>query len=130
MSQKSIVSTGQQQTYRVIADYKVSNTNPFSVTTGEVFQVSEKLDTWNNNPRWIWIWCTDQHERSGWVPIIVIDLIAVGTKGTAAYSYAATELTVVIGDELAAEKEESGWVWCVNKQSESGWVPLENLAGA
>ena len=128
MSKENIISTEPRQTHRVNADYKVSNTNPFSVTTGEVFQVSEKSDFWNNNPHWIWIWCTDQHGRSGWVPKNLIDFHADGMKGIARYSYAATELAVVVGDELIAEKEESGWIWCKNKQGESGWVPLENVA--
>ena len=127
MSQESTVNNEWQQTYFVIADYKISNLNPFAVTIGEVFRVSEKTDSWNNNPLWIWIWCTDQHGRSGWVPKNAIDLRANGTQGSARYSYAATELTVVVGDELVTEQEESGWVWCVNKQGERGWVPLENL---
>ncbi len=127
MSQESITDTAIRQIYRVIEDYEVSNTNPFSVTAGEVFHVSEKYDFWNNNPDWIWIWCTDQHGRNGWVPKNLINLHADGTKGTARYSYAATELGVVVDNELVAEKEESGWVWCINKQGESGWVPLENV---
>ena len=127
MSQESIISTDKQQIYRVIADYKVSNTNPFSVTIGEFFQVSEKSDFWNNNPDWVWIWCTDQHGRSGWVPKNAIKFDTESTKGTAQYFYAATELTVVATDELVGEREESGWAWCLNKQGERGWVPLENL---
>lgn len=128
MSQDSTISTGQQQRYRVTTGYKASNTDPFTVTIGEVFQVSEKFDTWNNNPQWIWIWCTDQHEKSGWVPKTAIHFNTDGKTGTTRYSYAATELTVVIGEELIATQEESGWVWCMNRRRESGWVPLENLA--
>jgi hypothetical protein len=113
--------------YHVIADYQASNPDPFSVAAGETFQISEKVYYWNGNPTWVWIWCTDQRGKNGWVPKNIIIFDPNGTTGIARSTYTATELTVVIGDELVAHQEESGWVWCTNQQGKSGWVPLEHL---
>ena len=99
--------------YRVIADYQASNPDPFSVTADETFQISEKVDFWNGNPAWIW--CTDQRGKNGWVSKSITTFDPNGTTSTARSTYTAMELTVVIGDELVAHQEESGW------------VPLEHL---
>jgi hypothetical protein len=117
----------QRRRYRVKADYQASNPDPFGVTVGETFQVSEKTDVWNSTPDWIWIWCTDQRGKQGWVPQNMITFSSDSRTGTARSSYRATELTVAVGDELVAYQEESGWVWCSNQQGNSGWVPLATL---
>jgi hypothetical protein len=113
--------------YRVVADYQTSNPDPFSVTAGETFQVSEKIHFWNGNPGWVWIWCTDQRGKSGWVPQNVMSVNPDGATGIARSTYTATELTVAVGDELVAHQEESGWIWCTNQQGASGWVPLDHV---
>jgi hypothetical protein len=117
----------QRRSYRVKADYQASNSDPFGVTFGETFQVSEKTYAWNGNPGWIWIWCTDQRGKQGWVPKNTITFNSNGRTGTARSSYTATELTVAVGEELVAYQEESGWVWCSNQQGNGGWVPLDSL---
>jgi hypothetical protein len=117
----------KRREYCVKADYQASNPDPFGVGVGETFQVSEKTHAWNVNPDWIWIWCTDQRGRQGWVPKNMITLNSDDRTGTARSSYTATELTVAAGDELVAHQEESGWVWCSNQQGISGWVPLASL---
>lgn len=113
--------------YRVIKDYQASNPNPFSVSAGETFQVSERSEAWNGNPDWIWVWCTDQRGKSGWAPQNLIALHPDGTTGTARYTYTAAELTVAAGDELVASKEKNGWLWCSDRQGNNGWIPLDSL---
>ncbi len=113
--------------YRVLADYQTMYPDPISVSAGETFQVSEKADAWNGNPDWVWVWCTDQRGKQGWVPQTVITLHSDGRTGTARSPYSAGELTVVVGEELVAHQEESGWLWCTNQQGKSGWVPLNHL---
>lgn len=111
---------------RVTKDYQVSNTDPFRVQSNEPFYVSERIDFWNGNPDWIWIWCTDQHGKSGWVPKNRIHMNSDTINATISSAYSALELTVVAGDELEVVEEESGWLWCVDQQGNRGWVPFEH----
>ena len=120
-------SPEQRRRYRVMAGYQASYADPFSVTAGETFQVSERSDSWNSNPEWIWIWCTDRQGKQGWVPKTMITFNSDGITGTARFTYTAMELTVAAGEELVAHQEESGWVWCSNYQGKSGWVPLDHI---
>jgi len=113
--------------YQVIADYQALYPDPLSVMAGEPLEISERVEYWNENPDWIWLWCTDQRGKSGWVPKDAIDFHASSTTGIARYDYAATELTVAVGDELVVEREESGWLWCTNRQGKSGWVPADHI---
>ena len=113
--------------YCVMADYQAAYPDPICVSIGETFQVSEKANVWNSNPDWIWIWCTDQRGKQGWVPKKVITFNSDGTTGTARSTYTARELTVAVGEELVAHQDESGWLWCTNQQGKSGWVPLDHL---
>jgi uncharacterized protein YgiM (DUF1202 family) len=115
---------------QVIAAYQASNPDPLSVSTGEALDIGEKVNYWNGNPNWIWMWCTDRRGKSGWVPKDYIDIDANSTTGTARYTYSATELTVAAGDELVVEREESGWLWCTNQERESGWVPADHVTGS
>ncbi|MEO6887686.1 MAG: SH3 domain-containing protein [Ktedonobacteraceae bacterium] len=133
MSQENIINIEfgtpvQPRRYRVTTDYQASSTDPIAVHAGETFQVSEKVDAWQDNPDWLWVWCTDQRGKSGWVPKAIIVLNADGTTGTTRNAYAARELSVVAGDELAASHEESGWLWCSDQQGRQGWVPLAHVA--
>ncbi len=104
-------TTRQPRICRVIADHQALSPDPLSLRAGETLEISEKVDYWNGNPDWMWIWCTDQRGKSGWVPKDGIDFHANSTIGIARYDYAATELTVAVGDELVVEREESGWLW-------------------
>lgn len=127
-SHKSFASLNVGLVYRVTRAYESSNPDPITLYVGEIFQVSERIDYWNDNPDWAWIWCTDQQGCSGWVAKSVITLSADGTTGTVQCAYIARELTVAVGDELVATQEESGWLWCTDQQGQSGWVPCANVA--
>ena len=61
-------TTGQSRMYQVIADYQALYPDPLSVMAGEPLEVSERVEYWNENPDWIWLWCTNRQEKSGWVP--------------------------------------------------------------
>jgi uncharacterized protein YgiM (DUF1202 family) len=120
-------TTGQSRMCRVIADYHAPYSDPLSMRAGETLEISDKVDYWNGNPDWMWIWCTDQRGKSGWVPKDGIDFTTNSTTGIAQYDYATTELTIAVGDELVVEQEESGWLWCTDRQGKSGWVPAEHV---
>ena len=44
-------------------------------------------------------------------------------NGVILTDYSAAELTVMEQEELLVAHEESGWLWCMNRQGDSGWVP-------
>ncbi len=90
---------------RVTKDYQASNRDPFSVQANEPFHASEKVDFWNGNPDWVWIWCTDQRDQSGWVPKNRLHTYDNKTTATTFSAYSALELTVTNGDELEAVEE-------------------------
>lgn len=113
------------QVCRVIAPYTASYPDPIVVRAGEALAVGDRVSHWDDNAEWVWVWCSDPRGRSGWVPH---DVIAwEGDHATATRDYAATELTVAVGEELTATAMESGWLWCANQLGLSGWVPVANL---
>ncbi len=111
----------------VATDYNPQYPDPISVNAGEIFHVSDKVESWNNNPNWLWVWCTDQRGKSGWVPRNIIVYNADGVSGTVRNPYDATELAVAAGEAVVVYQEESGWFWCTNLAGASGWVPLDNV---
>jgi uncharacterized protein YgiM (DUF1202 family) len=119
--------TDPERKCRVTKEYQAEFPDPIVVEAGEAFAVSERISTWENNPAWIWVWCTDQREKSGWVPKNIIQIDADDQTGTTHDAYNAIELTVTAGQELTIEQEESGWFWCRNQQGEGGWVPSSHV---
>ena len=119
---KPEVETGisRRQICRVISEYRSACPDPLIVSDGEELTISEKESSWSG-----WIWCTNRDGKSGWVPESYIE--RKGDTCVALYGYEATELTVEVGEELIASKEESSWIWCMNQEGQSGWVPAENV---
>lgn len=111
------------RTGRVITDYQAVYPDPITMRAGEALEMSGKEDNWNG---WIWVWCTNQQGKSGWVPKGYVE--QTGTTVRARFDYEARELSVSVGEELIVEKEESGWMWCTNVHGKSGWVPAEHVA--
>ncbi len=124
----SIELAPSERKCRVVKDYQASSTDPITVEAGEIFMVSEKTDAWEDNPAWLWVWCTNQDGKSGWVPKSIVQLSADGRTGTTSVAYKAVELTVTAGQELVIEDEESGWFRCRDQQGGSGWVPVSHVA--
>jgi uncharacterized protein YgiM (DUF1202 family) len=119
--------TDPERKCRVVKDHQAEFPDPIVVATGETVAVSERISVWEKNPAWTWSWCTDQREKSGWVPKNVIQMDAGGQIGTALAAYSAIELTVTAGQELTIEQEESGWFWCYDQQGKRGWVPISHV---
>jgi hypothetical protein len=115
------------RTCRVANDYQAEYADPIAVEAGEPFAVSERTSAWENNSAWIWLWCTDQRGKSGWVPRNIIQVNPDGQTGTTRAAYDARELTVTAGQELSIENEESGWFWCSDQQGMRGWVPISHV---
>jgi len=108
-----------QPTCRVLADYRVSYPDPLVVSAGDELSVGKKDPEYPG-----WVWCTNSSGKGGWLPDDCIELAGENAR----YDYAATELSATVGEELVMSKEKSGWAWCTNRNGESGWLPLANLA--
>ncbi|MBF6590902.1 MAG: SH3 domain-containing protein [Ktedonobacterales bacterium] len=120
-------ASGERRRCRAIGEYAISYPDPISVGAGETIAVSEKSDQWAGNPAWVWLWCTDARGKSGWVPSRWIEFDTAGGNGQIRRDYSARELGVARGEELWAEREESGWLWCVSARGQSGWVPADRV---
>ena len=113
--------SGNQQTCRVVSDYTAAYPDPLFLSAGEELTTSEKESEWSG-----WLWCTNQNGKSGWVPEAYVE--RKGNMCLALCDYDATELSVRAGEKLIMSKEASGWIWCTNKEGQSGWVPAEHLS--
>jgi hypothetical protein len=60
----------------------IAANSPIAVEAGEAFTISERNDVWENNPAWIWVWCADQQQRSGWLPKNIIQMNTDSLTGT------------------------------------------------
>lgn len=103
--------------------HKAIYADPITMHTGDVIEVSGKEDNWQG---WIWLWCTNQQGKSGWVPRGFVTQVDGIWK--AGYDYSALELSVGIDERVIVLQKESGWLWCTKQNGESGWVPAENVA--
>ena len=72
-----------------------------------------------------WVFCEDKLGKKGWVPENGVKI--EGDTAIAGQDYVARELSVMEGEIVRIEKQESGWVWVTNMTDETGWVPLRNL---
>ncbi len=51
-----------EQTYHVIKAYQTQYPDPLIVHAGDTLEIS-KEEPWDDNPAWIWLWCTNQPTR-------------------------------------------------------------------
>lgn len=114
------IRTDSRRTCRVISEYNSPYTDPVAIRAGEELAITAKETSWSG-----WVWCTNRDGKSRWVPDRCVE--QKGDSGVALYDYEATELSVSVGEELTTGEEESGWIWCTNKQGRSGWVPADRV---
>ena len=115
-----MVGTREEPTCRVVGDYEAVYPDPIVMRAGETLSVGESDTEYAS-----WVWCTGQGGKSGWVPEAYIE--QSGDVGVALRDYAATELSVRVGETLTIGVEESGWIWATNSRGGSGWVPAANV---
>jgi len=41
--------------------------------------------------------------------------------------YNSIELTVSAGQILTIEKESYGWIWVIDENNKTGWIPIKNV---
>jgi hypothetical protein len=112
----------QNKIAKVTKPYNKIYHDPIIIKQGEEVEVSDKQDNWNG---FIWVWCTNQAGKSGWVAPEFLEI--EGSKGIAKRDYSAMELNASIGDEMVVVENANGWLWCINESGESGWIPAENV---
>jgi hypothetical protein len=105
---------------RVISAYRSPYTAPWVMRAGQELAIGQRESEWAG-----WVWCTNQDGESRWVPESFLE--RHGDAGIALRDYEATELPVEAGEELAMGEEESDWIWCTNREGQSGWVPAEHV---
>lgn len=109
----------------VIKNHRPEFSEFIEAVAGDKVDVGREYD---QNPGWKnWVW--GRHLRtgvSGWIPK---QLLGFRSKKKAVFNsaYSSKELRADENEEVKVIKELNGWAWCVNKNSEEGWVPLENL---
>lgn len=106
---------------RVIANWTASYPDPLVVRAGQQLTLG-RVDT-----EWPFIWCTDDHGKSGWIPSSLIDRVS-DEIGICRSNYDTKELDVTSGEQVAIERSEGGWSWVIAKSGQSGWVPDKCLA--
>lgn len=103
----------------VVAPYAAAYPDPLTVHVGEKVRLVARISEWPG-----WIWCVNTANRGGWVPETYL-MRKDDRNGVILTNYSAAELTVAEQEELAVEREESGWLWCTNQRGDSGWVPAQ-----
>jgi len=103
---------------KINKSYTTRFTNPIILKKGENVKVGKRDSEWVG-----WIWCITEDGNEGWAPENILDINQ--TEAVVVSDYNATELSVVVGEELEMYHRESGWVWCRRSNGDEGWVPLE-----
>jgi len=98
--------------------------DPVSLKAGDVVRITER-DLWNDDERYVWIWCINAEDKAGWVPEQFIEVN--GEQGTAKRDYNAIELTVPEGETVEILEEGNGWYWVTNQAANAGWVPTTHI---
>ena len=105
--------------YQVIKEYSSPYTDPLMLHAGDSLHIVPKESEWPG-----WIWCLNSSGIGRWVPESYIRREGAD-QGILLRDYSPVELSVAVGDQLWAGREECGWFWCTNRQGQSGWVPAE-----
>ncbi len=105
----------------VVADaYESPYPRSIAFARGERLAFERRPSEWEG-----WIWGTAPDGREAWVPEAWVSI--EGGHCTLQRDYDAVELSVEAGDEVVAERFESGFAWVEDARGRRGWVPLRCL---
>jgi Variant SH3 domain len=105
---------------RVLKADRPTNPDPIKVQAGDLLEIAGKEDDG-------WIWCRDRTGKEDWVPLSYMTAEDEGNTRTMLSDYDSTVLSVEVGEEFQAEREENGWLWCTNTQGKWGWIRVKNV---
>ncbi|MGH8428444.1 MAG: hypothetical protein ACRES7_10770 [Gammaproteobacteria bacterium] len=106
----------------IVKRYERPYADPIAVAAGE----SVTPDFARHTDIAGWVWCTAKDGRCGWTPRHWLTEVDGAWRIDRAFN--AIELTIVPGEVLNLEFEESGFFWAVKQDGKSGWVPCENVS--
>jgi hypothetical protein len=112
---------------KVIQSYQTQYLDPIQLSVDDfVYLGQEEVEEkWKG---WIWAECKKQN-KSGWIPIQIIEFSLDKKTGKILNKYSAKELTVSIDDEVEIIENLNGWTWVRNcNTKEEGWIPSEIIS--
>jgi SH3-like domain-containing protein len=112
--QRGVVTQAYQRVYE----------SPITLKANESVRIT-KRDLWNDDERYVWIWCINADGKEGWVPESFIK--RDGDEGTAIQEYNAIELSVEEGETVTIREEVNGWYWVTDSDGNAGWVPITHI---
>lgn len=107
--------------YRVIKKHQPETNKPWVVAAGEKVRYERKPTKYPG-----WLWCTNHEGISAWAPERWVTIIS-SKRCRFIRDYNASELRVDVGKIVEGKMLESGWVFVIDTNEKSGWVPLECL---
>ncbi len=109
--------------FLVIEDYSSQYEEPLKLKAGEVVKTGRRF---TEDPEWPgWIWCENSSGKGGWVLERILNIS--DNDGVVLDNYNASELSARAGEIIEGVKKEGGWIWGVNPQGVSGWIPERNV---
>ena len=100
----------------VVQDYTAQYQDAIAGRAGEQVRVDHQDDEYPG-----WWWCSGPNGKEGWVPEAYLNLH--GHEGTLLRDYAAHELSVNTGDQVAVLEQIAGWSRVTDQRARTGWVP-------
>jgi hypothetical protein len=113
-----------QRTGIAIKAHQRSYDAPITLVNGDRVSLGER-ELWNDQH--LWIWCTNNAGKSGWVPDAFLDIDGDDQHATANRDYDAIELTVSEGESVTLLEQTHGWVWVRGEHGAQGWVPVDHI---
>lgn len=105
---------------RVLKADRPTNSDPIKMQAGDLLEIAGKEDDG-------WIWCRNRAGKEDGVPLSYMTAEGEGNTRIALTDYDSTVLSVEVGEEFQAEREEHGWLWCTNTQGKWGWIRVKNV---
>lgn len=106
--------------FKVCKEYHSTSSHPIKVNCGDVLTFTNKRSSYSG-----WIWCIDQNNNAGWVPLNYLKIL--GSQCKMLFDYDSSELSVKGGEIVIVEREESGWLLCRSSSNEMGWIPIDSV---
>ena len=106
----------------VVTAHKSKYPDPVCFEPGDTLALGRRDDRY---PGWIWV--VSPAGKEGWAPESYIRADAPDS-GVAIHAYTARELDTRVGELLSCSRELNGWLWVVNENGESGWVPGDTVS--
>lgn len=109
-----------QRSFRVLADYEVSDPRPLCLAAGDLVQPRQQDPCWDG---WVWV---EAGQQAGWIPCDRLDEPAAA-QARCRRDFNGTDLSARRGEELTCIESAPGWIFARNRKGETGWFPLFNL---